>query len=287
LSALSPAPLPPFDFNPPSQGRIHGLPQEPVSPPRGGHDFLQEFRVPVTPGSSPGPRRRAPLDIAGFITGPRSVSPATSSGHRPWDEFSQSSPMPSGSVVAETIPPLAWHQVVDVVYNSGLVDLAHLPVTPTPTQSVIGGPVVPPKRRVALPPAPLALASVDNAVRACWGGDWPSAAQHQPPPPNAALHPNPSVLVPGFKPRFHPTTRNWLQLQPVGLRSDQGLFGPASAAVPELLRQSAPVQSQARRGSQRPRPRQQRPATATHTSAAAAAPVPAPPVTEPRRQNRA
>jgi len=170
LSALSPAPLPPFDFAPPPLGRIQSLPQQaPATPPRGVHDFLQEFRVPVTPGSSPGPHRRAPLDIAGFVPGPMSASPATSSGQWPWDEFSQSSPMPSGSVVAETHPPLAWHHVVDVVYNSGLVDLAHLPVTPAPTQSVIGGPVVPPKRRVALPPAPLALASVDNAVRACWG----------------------------------------------------------------------------------------------------------------------
>ena len=37
-----------------------------------------------------------------------------------------------------------------------------------------------------------------------------------------------------------PTTKHWLQLQPVGLDSSQGLFGQASAAVPEIIRQQPP-----------------------------------------------
>ena len=35
-------------------------------------------------------------------------------------------------------------------------------------------------------------------------------------------------------------TKNWLQLQPVGPTSAHGLFGPASASVPELIRQQPP-----------------------------------------------
>ena len=91
------------------------------------------------------------------------------------------------------------------------------------------------------------------------------------------------------------TTRNWLQLQPVELLTNQGLFGSASALVPEIMRQQPVPRSQqnnrrrANRGPTRrdpPRassapatqaPQARRPA-ATYTPSAAAevAPPPAP-----------
>lgn len=247
-------------------------------------------------------------------------------------------------------------------------------------------------------------------MRSCWGGAWPNSAQHQPPPPNAPLHPGPSKLVPRFKPRFHtgpgfdlkpnklsarerewagsrqppvdhiwltdidvmsrsqlsslsalewilgvyfdsvgkasPTqlqalrdfavkelhqsidfggailasstlarrkaildglgsslsqnTRNWLQLQPVSLQSSLGMFGPASASVPEIMRQQpVPKQTPAGGYNRRPQPRatrQDRPrgqarsnasrgrgASSTYTPTAAATEVR---TSEPRQQQR-
>ena len=267
-----------------------------------------------------------------------------------WDQF-------SSVTVAQSIPPapqppvpeapLQWTDLVAMIYDSGLIDPATIPETPAPVQSIIGGPQVLERRKTALPPSPLAAAALPAAMRACWGGDWPSYAQHQPPPPNAALHPGPASWVPEFKAKYHAapgldlrparpsarerewagtalppvahawlvdidtmaraqlaslsnlewlfgvfldsrqraspreldavrgfiarelqhamnfggaqiaaatlgrrqaildslqlqlnqTTRNWLQLQPVELRTHQGLFGPASAQVPEIMRQ--------------------------------------------------
>ena len=264
------------------------------------------------------------------------------------------------------------------------------------------------KRKTSLPPSPLVAASLPAAMQSCWGGAWSSSAQHQPPPPNAALHPSPAAWVPEFKARYHAgpgldlrparlsarerewagpalppvehawlsdvdtlaraqlaslsnlewlfgvfldsspraspadleairgfiarelqlainfggaqvatatlgrrkavldslqhklsqTTRNWLQLQPVELRTHQGLFGPASAQVPEILRQQPlprdpqptrrrAARAPARRGPSRdssaqsaPPPQARRPA-ATYTPTAAAAAPPAP-----RQQHR-
>ena len=233
-------------------------------------------------------------------------------------------------------------------------------------------------------------------MRSCWGGPWTGFATHQPPPPNAALHPGPATWVPGFKARYYAapgldlrparpsarerewtgphlppvdhswvvdldtmaraqlaalsnlewlfgifvdsnaraspleldaikgfivrelqlamnfggaqiaaatlarrqaildslqnrlsqTTRNWLQLQPVELRTNTGLFGTASAQVPEILRQQplpqAPAprrrghRGQAGRGRPReappqaPAPQPRRQPAATYTPLAAA-----------------
>ena len=95
------------------------------------------------------------------------------------------------------------------------------------------------------------------------------------------------------------TTRNWLQLQPVGLSTQQGLFWPASALVPDIMRQQpvprANTQPRDRRRAARPQyrreatrepPAQAAPAqptrapAATYTPTAAAAPAPQ------RAQNR-
>ena len=96
------------------------------------------------------------------------------------------------------------------------------------------------------------------------------------------------AILNGLQAQLSQTTRNWLQLQPVELLTDQGLFGRASAQVPEIIRQQPvprPQQSNRRRagrGSGRrdpsratsaptaPAPASRRPA-ATYTPAAAAA----------------
>ena len=89
------------------------------------------------------------------------------------------------------------------------------------------------------------------------------------------------------------TTRNWLQLQPVGLRTHQGLFGSASALVPDIMRQQpvprANPQPRDRRRAARPQNRREAPReppapaapapparapAATYTPTAAAAPAP-------------
>ena len=85
------------------------------------------------------------------------------------------------------------------------------------------------------------------------------------------------------------TTRNWLQLQPVELRTQNGLFGTASSLVPEILRQQPLPREPAprRRGPRGPQRREpardtrappaaqapQRQPAATYTPAAAAAPA--------------
>ena len=92
------------------------------------------------------------------------------------------------------------------------------------------------------------------------------------------------------------TTRNWLQLQPVELRTQNGLFGTASSLVPEILRQQPLPREPAprRRGPRGPQRREpardtrappaaqppQRQPAATYTPAAAAAPA------APRAQTR-
>lgn len=284
-----------------------------------------------------------------------------SENERPWDQFSDTQDL--DSTAAERDAPLTWPHIVQVIYDSGLIDPATLPVSPEPVRSVIGGPVAAEKRRVSLPPSPLTRASLPTAMRSCWGGTWPTSASHQPPPPNAALHPAPATWVPDFRARFHAgpgldlkpnklsarekewagtaqppvdhswlvdletmaraqlsslsnlewlfgvfmdsqpratqpeldairgfavrelqnavffggaqiaattiarrqaildklqgtlsqTTRNWLQLQPVELRSHQGLFGPASASVPDIMRQQ-PVREPPPRRPAAPRP---------------------------------
>ena len=321
----------------------------------------------------------ARLDIAQL---PRRdiLNDSRSDNERPWDQFSEAaaSAAPT-STAGSTETPLTWPNIVQVIYDSGLIDPALLPDSPEPVRSVIGGPTTTEKRRVALPPSPLTQASLPAAMRSCWGGPWPTASTHQPPPPNAALHPGPATWVADFRARYHSgpgldlrphklsarekewagtnqppvdhswmidietmaraqlsclsnlewlfgvfmdsksraspteldtirgfavkelqnaiffsgaqiaaatisrrraileplqntlsqTTRNWLQLQPVELRTHQGLFGPASAAVPEIIRQQPPPV----RETQPRRPRAPRPPA---RQAPARDPAPAP-----------
>ena len=354
------------------------------------------FEVPRTPGySSP------ELDLT-RLPRPVVAEVETTEEDSNWDRYTDAtvahSPPPAPQ---QPLPeaPLHWHHIVDLIYSSGLVDLSALPPEPVPVQSVIGGPQAPAKKRESLPPSPLTAASLPAAMHACWGGDWTSHAQHQPPPPNAALHPGPASWVPEFKARYHAgpgldlrparlsarerewagtnqppvehawlmdiesmaraqlaslsnlewlfgvyvdsrdrasaqeldavrgfiarelqfavnfsgsqiaaatiarrkaildslqrqlnqTTRNWLQLQPVGLRTHQGLFGPASAQVPEIMRQQPVPREQPprrraargpnRRGAAREPAAQAAPAepprrpAATYTPTAAAAPA--------------
>ena len=370
----------------------------------------EAFEVPRTPGHFSSPEVDTGLDLTRLH---RSLAPDTDSveDDPEWDRFSTSTvpaPVPPAQLPSADTP-LSWIHIVDLVYQSGLLDASALPASPEPVRSVIGGPQQAAKKKVALPPSPLAAASLPSAMRSCWGGNWSSHAQHQPPPPNAALHPGPSTWVPEFRTRFHAgpgmdlrparlsarerewagsaqppvehswlldietmaraqlaalsnlewlfgvyldsspraspveletvrgfivrelqhavnfsgaqiaastlgrrraildplhnqlsqTTRNWLQLQPVELRTHQGLFGPASALVPDIMRQQ-PVpranppnrrragrpQHQQRREPTREPPAPRAPAqtarapAATYTPTAAAAPAP------PRAQNR-
>lgn len=82
--------------------------------------------------------------------------------------------------------------------------------------------------------------------------------------------------------RLPQSARDWLVMQPVSLRSSQGLFGPASASVPELLRQQQQqqqYQNWARPHHNMQRPHQQRrwsAPTATYTPSAAPQPATAP-----------
>ena len=349
LSATSPECHPPIRslVIPAAQPARRALtPEPPRTPPR-----CESPGIPRTPGYSSDERPPRRLDFTRTL--PVELDVTAQSGDTPWDLLSQAesvrSPPPVG-FPADALQdvPLSWYTVVDTVFQSGLVDRLALPESPQPVRSVIGGPPPAKRRRTALPPSPLAAASLSSAMRSCWGGDWPTHLQHQPPPPNAFLHPTPAIWVPDFKTRFHAgpgfdlkparlsarekewagssqpsvdyswlneiemmaraqlssisalewllgilfdstgkaspaqlqtlrdfavrelthtanfggaviaasklarrkavldrltlssTTRNWLQLQPVGLDSSQGLFGPASAAVPDLLRQQQP-----------------------------------------------
>ena len=335
------------------------------------HYVPEILQLPRTPGRFSSPDSSPGLDLT---RAPRRQLPPASPGasDRPWDQFSVSSEAPTASVTQDQPEaPLHWTHVVDLVYRSGMVDPSAIPPTPEPVRSVIGGPVPVERRPVALPPSPLATACMSSAMRSCWGGPWTTSGQHQPPPPNAALHPGPSTWVPDFKARYHSapgldlrparlsarekewtgtaqppinhswmvdietmaraqlaslsnlewlfgiylqshsratpaelealrgytvkelqhsinfsgaqiaaatlarrqaildplhrslnqTTRNWLQLQPVDLRTHQGLFGPASAQIPEIMRQQ-PVPREApprRPAAPRPQPRRDQP----------------------------
>ena len=67
------------------------------------------------------------------------------------------------------------------------------------------------------------------------------------------------AILDGLSSVLPQNTRNWLQLQPVGLQSSQGLFGTASAQVPEIIRQLPPPPRPAappRRFQPRPAPRE-------------------------------
>ena len=90
------------------------------------------------------------------------------------------------------------------------------------------------------------------------------------------------------------STKNWLQLQPVDLNSNQGLFGAASAAVPDIIRQQPAKAPAFRRPTSRPapRPREQpreraRPPAARPAPSATYTPSAAATETQPeKRQNR-
>ena len=377
------------------------------TPPRLLPEVLE---LPRTPGFYSSPEGDPGLDIT-RLPRPYPVDTDSVADEDPqWDQYSAST-VPAASL--EQLPsadtPLSWVHVVDLVYRSGFIDTTTLPPSPEPVRSIIGGPQALPKRKQALPPSPLAAASLPAAMRSCWGGTWSSHAQHQPPPPNAALHPGPASWVPEFKYKYHAgpgldlrparlsarekewagtaqppvghawlvdidtmaraqlaslsnlewlfaifldsspraspleldtlrgfivkelqhatnfsgaqiaaatlgrrqavldalqhrlsqTSRNWLQLQPVELRTNNGLFGPASALVPDIMRQQ-PVprtnnNNNSRRRAARPQGRREpareprapqappqpaRAPAATYTPTAAAAPAP------PRAQNR-
>ena len=170
------------------------------TPPRRAVDE-SDFELPRTPGNYSSPE----LDLTRHIRLPIADYESTEEDTQ-WDQF-------SSVTVAQSVPPvpqvpapeapLTWMDLVELVYSSGLIDPSAIPQTPAPVQSLIGGPQAPEKRKSALPPSPLAAACLPAAMRACWGGDWPSYAQHQPPPPNAALHPGPASWVPEFKAKYH------------------------------------------------------------------------------------
>ena len=373
-------------------------PPPPRTPPRLVPEILQ---LPRTPGHFSSPESDPGLDLTRMPRTQHVDIDSQAEDDSQWDKFSSvpEAPAPLPQPPQETL--FSWGHVVELVYNSGMVDVSALPPSPEPVRSVIGEPQAVTKKKLALPPSPLVAASLPAAMRSCWGGTWSSHAQHQPPPPNAALHPGPATWVPGFKPKFHAapgldlrparpsarerewagssqppvehswlvdidtvaraqlatlsnlewlfgiyldsqprasqadldvvrgfivrelhlainfsgaqvaaatlarrkaildslqhqlsqTTRNWLQLQPVELRTDQGLFGPASALVPEIIRQQPvprPSQQPRRRAARFPRRREparepqapqaqsqaQRAPAATFTPTAAAAPAP-------------
>ena len=385
-------------------------PAPPGTPPGRAPDDLE---LPRTPGYFSSPEVESVLDVT-RLPRPRHLvqqSPATSDNQ--WDRFSTVPETPVRGLPPPPPPvpeaPLSWTDIVELVYQSGLINTADIPASPVPVRSVIGGPQAAAKRRTALPPSPLASACLPAAMRSCWGGPWTGFATHQPPPPNAALHPGPATWVQGFKARYYAapgldlrparpsarerewtgthlppvdhswvvdldtmaraqlaalsnlewlfgifvdsnaraspleldaikgfivrelqlamnfggaqiaaatlarrqaildslqhrlsqTTRNWLQLQPVELRTNAGLFGTASAQVPEILRQQPLPQAPAprRRGlrgqggrgrpreapSQAPAPQPRRQPAATYTPTASAA---APAAAAPRPQAR-
>ena len=378
----------------------------PLTPPR---QAPETFQLPRTPGHFSSPESDHGLDLTRLPRAPPGDIDSYAEDDSQWDQFSSTTEAPAPVPQQPTETLFSWAQVVELVYNSGLLDPSALPPSPEPVRSVIGGPQTTTKKKLALPPSPLAAASLPSAMRSCWGGNWSSHAQHQPPPPNAALHPGPATWVPGFRPKWHAgpgldlrparlsarerewagntqppvehswlvdidtvaraqlaalsnlewlfgifldsqprasqadldvvrgfivrelqlavnfsgaqiaaatlarrraildslqhqlsqTTRNWLQLQPVELRTDQGLFGPASALVPDIMRQQPVPRSnqQPRRRAAKPQRRREpareppapptqsqahRAPAATYTPTAAAAPAPPRANTRPR-----
>ena len=409
-SALSPVqetvrskvvPTSTFGSGPGLRLRASSAPETFQTPPRSRQQVDSPFRLPRTPGySSPRPVRqpRGNLDFTGRSPPRPLPSPSFATSQEAWDRYSDGlSEPPSEMPISD---PLPWATIVDTVYHSGLVDPLTLPSTTAPLQSVLSGPAPPERRSSALPPSPLARSAMLQVMQACWGGSWEDSHVHQPPPPNAALHPSAATWVPAFRPRYHggpgldlkparfsarerewagsqqppvdhswltdieamsraqmsclstlewllgilfdsqalatdaqrdslkrfmvrelelatsfgaasisaatlgrrkavldklqhrlsPTTRNWLQLQPVSLLSSLGLFGPVSSAVPELMRQtqsgtgassrSAPSRDRPRStpqsgGSRGPRQQSRQRPSATYTpSAAVSAPAP-------------
>ena len=403
---------PPPARDPRAKGAIPKRPRPPETlppartPPRREPEPLQ---LPRTPGFYSSPEDDPGLDITRYHRAQTLETDSVADEDSQWDQYSTSTvPAASLNQLPSDETPLSWLHVVDLVYQSGFIDNSTLPPSPEPVRSVIGGPQAAPKRKQALPPSPLVAASLPSAMKSCWGGTCSSHAQHQPPPPNAALHPVPASWVPEFKfrhhagpgldlrparlsarekewagtaqppvghawlvdveslaraqlttlsnlewlfaifldsspraspleletlrgfivrelqlaanfggaqiatatlgrrqaildslqHRLHQTTRNWLQLQPVELKTTQGLFGPASALVPDIMRQQpvprATNQNNRRRAARpqrRREPARENPApqapppparapAATYTPTAAAAPAP------PRAQNR-
>ena len=158
------------------------------TPPRPPTDYTQ---LPRTPGySSPEPDPVLDLTRLPRPVLPRASSPSASEA--PWDNFTPEPEAPAPAApppVPQPDVPLAWGHVVDIVYNSGLIDTDSLPHSPEPVQSVIGGPQPTVRPRTALPPSPLAAAALPAAMRSCWGGPWASSAQHQPPFPQRGSTP--------------------------------------------------------------------------------------------------
>ena len=188
-------PSPPGDF------------QQRRSPARTPPRLLPEIlELPRTPGHFSSPEQDQGLDLTRMPRPVPSRAPSPSVSEGQWDRFSTVSDETAPAVppqLPSAEAPLSWTHMVELVYQSGLVDTNSLPRSPVPVRSVIGGPQPAEKRKVALPPAPLAAACLPAAMRSCWGGNWSDSAQHQPPPPNAALHPGPSAWVPDFRARYH------------------------------------------------------------------------------------
>ena len=160
----------------------------PQTPPRHAPETLV---LPRTPGylSSPEDERR--LDLTRRPRPLHADNDSFTEEDGQWDRFSVSTEPapPAPPQLPET--PLSWVHIVDLVYKSGLIDSSALPSSPEPVRSVIGGPQTTSKTKVALPPSPLAAASLPSAMKSCWGGTWSSHAQHQPPPPKCCPSPGP------------------------------------------------------------------------------------------------
>ena len=187
---------------PPKRQKTMTLAPPPGTPPRLVPEILE---LPRTPGHFSSPESDPGLDLTRIARNDPVDSESYADDEAQWDRFSTISeaPAPAPAPVPQQNPetPFSWNHVVDLVYSSGMIDVATLPVSPEPVRSVIGGPQAASKKKTALPPSPLAAASLPAAMRSCWGGTWSSHAQHQPPPPNAALHPGPATWVPGFRPK--------------------------------------------------------------------------------------
>ena len=152
------------------------------TPPRPPTDYTQ---LPRTPGySSPEPDPVLDLTRLPRPVLPRASSPSASEA--PWDNFTPEPEAPAPAApppVPQPDVPLAWGHVVDIVYNSGLIDTDSLPHSPEPVQSVIGGPQPTVRPRTALPPSPLAAAALPAAMRSCWGGRGRAPLSTNLPPP--------------------------------------------------------------------------------------------------------
>lgn len=143
----------------------------------------------------------------------------------PWDQYSRaSSPESAPASLAaprsqETTPLSMWQLILRYAWSTEYANIPDQAPPSRPQLSLLGESDAQPQRHHALPPAPVAVDAMANAMHVCWGGPWEDPVTHAPPPAAATVHPQAPAWVTEFKPRWHAAPG--LDLRPARMTSGE------------------------------------------------------------------